>query len=341
MLDFRSPFSLHSRVITLGVLLHFILLNLNANAHSPSSDRDLHKHDATIESDLIELNPSFDQNTFNLEKSNSDTVNIEETAVKSSPNKKPSSEPSISKSNSIKIAIIIDDIGYSHEHGLAAMSLPGALTFAIIPHSPEADFFADIAKKQQKEVILHAPMSNVHNIPLGKNGLSESMDEGRFKEALNLSLDSLPYAIGMNNHMGSLLTQKALPMEWVMQALQKRSLYFIDSRTTPESIAWETAQAFNIPSLQRDVFLDHTPTTEFISQQFNKLTQIAKRKGYAIGIGHPYPKTIDYLKQQLPQLKQQNIELVPASTLVFDHSPNLMSPKKTKSVAQFTKNNLQ
>lgn len=336
MLNLRLTLGLRPTV-KLGALVYILLCSLNAYTHSAVNT------DLFIESDLIELNPSFDQDNNAVSPQ---PLIIKQPAL-SQPDTAPTTitlpkaVPSHKQSHGIKIAIIIDDIGYSHKQGLAAMSLPGALTFAIIPHSPKADFFANIAKQQRKEVILHAPMSNVHNIPLGKNGLSETMDEGRFKEALNLSLDSMPDAIGMNNHMGSLLTQKTLPMEWVMQALQKRSLYFIDSRTTPESIAWETAQAFNIPSLQRDVFLDHTPTTDFISQQFDKLTEIAKRKGYAIGIGHPYPETIEYLKQQLPLLKQQNIELVSASTLVFGHSPNLMSPKNTKSVAQFTKNNLQ
>jgi polysaccharide deacetylase 2 family uncharacterized protein YibQ len=136
--------------------------------------------------------------------------------------------------------------------------------------------------------------------------------------------------------MGSLLPQKALPMEWVMQALQKRRLYFIDSRTTSNSVAWKTAQHYNIPSLKRDIFLDHTPTPEFIHKQFSKLLRLAKHKGYAVAIAHPYPETIQYLKQQLPLLAQQNITLVSASELVFDHSPNLVTPKYTNNVTHVT-----
>lgn len=236
-----------------------------------------------------------------------------------------------------KIAIIIDDMGYNYSQGVKAIALPGAITYAIIPHSPKASFFALEAQKHNKEVMLHAPMSTVHNTPLGKHGLTENMNEADFKEALRLSLDSLPGAIGVNNHMGSLLTQKSLPMEWVMQSLKKRRLYFIDSRTTASSVAWQVAQDFNIPSLKRDVFLDHTPTTAFIAQQFKLLISIAKRKGYAVAIAHPYPETINYLKQQLPMLAQHNIALVPASELVFGHSPNLMSLKNTKSVTQIPK----
>jgi polysaccharide deacetylase 2 family uncharacterized protein YibQ len=270
---------------------------------------------------LIELNPAYEAGT-------KDTF-ISPPHDNHKPNQATISPDNLAPQD-IKIAIIIDDIGYNYAQGVAAITLPGDLTYAIIPHSPKAAFFAAEAKKYNKEIMLHAPMSNVHNIPLGESGLTENMGEVQFKRVFNLSLDSLPNISGVNNHMGSLLTQKTQPMEWVMQALQKRKLYFIDSRTTSDSVAWKTAQAFNIPSLSRDVFLDHTPTTEFIDQQFKQLTAIAKRKGYAVGIAHPYPETIQYLKEQLPLLKQQNIALVPASELVFGHSPNLVSLKHTQ-----------
>ena len=177
--------------------------------------------------------------------------------------------------------------------------------------------------------MLHAPMSNVHNIPLGKNGLTETMNEARFKDALNDSLDSIPHISGVNNHMGSLLTQKALPMEWLMESLRQRQLYFIDSRTTSHSIAWDIAQQLDIPSLKRDVFLDHEQTHTFIHKQFTRLTQLAKKQGYAVAIAHPYPETIRYLKKHLPSLEQKGIELVSASELVRSYSPNLVSQKDT------------
>jgi polysaccharide deacetylase 2 family uncharacterized protein YibQ len=226
------------------------------------------------------------------------------------------------KATSIEVAIIIDDIGYNKRRGLAALSLPGDVTYAIIPHSPNAKFLAQQAKNQKKELILHAPMSNVHNHPIGESGLTEKMDESDFHKALDKALESVPYISGVNNHMGSLLTQKRLPMEWIMQALNKRDLYFIDSRTTSQSVAWQTAQQYNVPSLKRDIFLDHERTPEFIASQFSKLITVAKRKGYAIAIAHPYPETIEYLEKNLNKLSQEGIRLVPASHLVNIHSPN-------------------
>ena len=222
----------------------------------------------------------------------------------------------------IEVAIIMDDIGYNKKQGLAALALPGAITYAIIPHSPNAIFFAKAARKQNKEVMLHAPMSNIHNYPLGESGLTEHMNETDFNQVLNKALNSVPHITGVNNHMGSLLTQKRIPMEWTMQALSRKGLYFIDSRTTSHSIAWKTAQYYNVPSLKRDVFLDHERNTGFITQQFSKLISVAKRRGYAIAIAHPYPETIDYLSQNIATLKEQGIHLVPASHLVNLYSPN-------------------
>jgi len=107
-----------------------------------------------------------------------------------------------------------------------------------------------------------------------------------------------------------------------MKTLNKRDLYFIDSRTTSHSVAWRTAQRRNVPSLKRDVFLDHDRDPEIINDQFSEFIAIAKRRGYAIAIAHPYPETLTYLKQNLSRLTSQGIRLVSASALAKRHSPN-------------------
>ncbi|MFT6389726.1 MAG: polysaccharide deacetylase 2 family uncharacterized protein YibQ [Cellvibrionaceae bacterium] len=220
------------------------------------------------------------------------------------------------------VAIIIDDIGYNKRQGLNALDLPGALTYAIIPHSPNAVFLAEYARENQKEIMLHAPMSNINHRPMGPSGLSESMGEVDFTQVLTTAIDSVPYISGVNNHMGSLLTQKRLPMEWTMKALSEHGLYFIDSRTTSNSVAWLTAQQRNVPSLKRDVFLDNDRKPEMINDQFSEFIAIAQRRGYAIAIAHPHPETLDYLKRHLDRLSSQGIRLVPVSTLVKRYSPN-------------------
>jgi polysaccharide deacetylase 2 family uncharacterized protein YibQ len=221
-----------------------------------------------------------------------------------------------------EVAIIIDDIGYNRQQGMAALMLPGDITYAVIPHSPHARQFAIAASQQRRELMLHAPMSNIHNYPMGEVGLTEAMGESGFSKALADALDSVPHISGVNNHMGSLLTQKQLPMEWTMRALHKRGLYFIDSRTTSRSVAWQTAQDNNVPSLKRDVFLDNERDEVNIEEQFAHFIAIAKRRGYALAIAHPYPETIQYLQTNLFRLATEGIKLVPASQLVNTHSPN-------------------
>ncbi len=237
------------------------------------------------------------------------------------------------------VAIIIDDLGYSKRQGLSAIELPGEITYAIIPHSPNAVFLAQQAQERRKELMLHAPMSNVHNFPMGQDGLSESMNENDFSHALNQAILSVPYIAGVNNHMGSLLTQKQLPMEWTMKTLSEHGLYFIDSRTTSHSVAWKTAQQRNVPSLKRDVFLDHDRNYKKIHQQFNKFISVAKKQGYAIAIAHPYPETLRYLQRNLSRLPAEKINLVSASTLVSRYSPNkkniqAMNSKSAETTSQ-------
>lgn len=254
---------------------------------------------------------------------------------------KPAEEPIVNEqgtgNGSIDIAIIIDDIGYNYTQGLKAIELPGDITYAIIPHSPKAEFFAEKAMQLHKEIMLHAPMSTINNTPIGEHGLSDQLGEELFKSTLQAALASLPNAKGLNNHMGSLLTQKNQPMTWVMEALKERQLYFVDSRTSAQSIAWDIAKQHGIPTLKRDVFLDHEPNTAFIHKQFQELIRIAKQQGYAVAIAHPYPETIAYLQNNLSVLLSQNINLVTVSALVKRVSIGNMSPKIAKSVAHVTK----
>jgi polysaccharide deacetylase 2 family uncharacterized protein YibQ len=222
-----------------------------------------------------------------------------------------------------KIAIIIDDIGHNRDRGLKALSISGQLTYAIIPHSPYALFFAEKAHQQNKELMLHVPMSNISQRPIEPSVLTETMSEEEFQQTLRESIATIPNIRGINNHMGSLLTQQSAPMEWLMETLHQKGLYFIDSRTTPLSVAWHTAQRLDVPSLKRDIFLDHERSTEFLEKQFSQLLAIAQRRGYAIGIAHPHNTTMEFLEDNLPRLNDLNIELVPASEVVSAHSPNI------------------
>ena len=214
------------------------------------------------------------------------------------------------------LVVIIDDVGDNYARGLAAVELPGALTYAFLPHSPFGPKLARQAHAEGKEVMLHAPMQNVHDRPLGPGALTADLDRESFERVLTRSLDSLPHVQGLNNHMGSLLTTLQPQMDWVMAFARERKLFFVDSRTTSKSVAWRRARALGIPYLRRDIFLDHKRNTGFVHNQFIRALNIARRHGSAVAIGHPYKVTVDYLKLALPRLERKGIRLVHASTLI-------------------------
>ncbi len=218
------------------------------------------------------------------------------------------------------LVILIDDVGDNLSKGQAAVQLPGPVTYAILPHSPHGRALAKQALADGKEVMLHAPMENTHNRPLGPGALTSDLQKSDFVQTLNHDLDFVPGVVGLNNHMGSLLTRLRPQMEWVMEVVKQRQLFFLDSRTTSESVAWKVAKEHGIPYLRRDVFLDHERTAEFVHGQFQQAVKIARHRGVAVVIGHPYPVTVDYLKQALPQLDEMGIRLVTASALLLEQA---------------------
>lgn len=215
-----------------------------------------------------------------------------------------------------QLAIIIDDIGYNGPLGRRAVDLEGAFTLAILPFTPHTRELAQRAYQKGKEIILHAPMSNTRDMPLGKGGLKSGMEYDEFIQTLRANLAEIPHLRGVNNHMGSQLTQEAEPMGWLMDELIRRGLYFVDSRTSAESKALAVAQAYGVPALKRDVFLDNTRTPEHIREQLLKAARLARKQGMAVAIGHPYPQTLQVLEQVSGLLAQLDVELVPASHLM-------------------------
>lgn len=213
------------------------------------------------------------------------------------------------------IAIIIDDMGHSLVEGERLANLDQPLTLAFLPYRPHTDSLARLAYKQHKEIMLHAPMANTRNYGLGPGGLSPEMDEQSMVTTLRRALQSIPHVQGVNNHMGSLLTQQLQPMDWVMKELFRYPVYFIDSRTIASSVAGDVAAAYRIPTMTRDVFLDHEQTEEFVDRQFKLLIKRAKENGSAIGIGHPHKVTVDYLEKHLPKLDEQGIAIATVSGL--------------------------
>lgn len=216
------------------------------------------------------------------------------------------------------IVIILDDIGNHLQTGIRVLQLPGKLNIGVLPHTPNSEILAKMAPAAGKEVILHAPMSNSSNMRLGPGALTSQMPEQAFLDSLNSSIASTPYVRGLSNHMGSELTSRREPMEWVMQSLSRQNLYFIDSRTSANTVAADVALEYKVPHLSRRVFLDNVQEEQAVDQQFRKLLDYARKEGVALAIGHPYPVTLSYLERKLPELEELGFKLALVSEVLAE-----------------------
>jgi polysaccharide deacetylase 2 family uncharacterized protein YibQ len=216
-----------------------------------------------------------------------------------------------------RVAIIIDDLGYDRRMAERLMELDPGLTVAILPHSPHQQAIAGSAHARGMEIMLHLPMEprEYPEINPGPGTLLTAMEPDELLRVLEGNLAAVPHVKGVNNHMGSRLTASSEQIYQVFSVLKRRGLFFVDSRTTDDSICRASARLFQIPFAQRDVFLDHVHDPAFIRRQIRELVRIAQRRGEAVGIAHPNTTTYTILKEELPALRQQ-VELVPASRLV-------------------------
>lgn len=227
-----------------------------------------------------------------------------------------------------KVAIVIDDIGYRHTDR-AALLLPRQVAFAVLPHTPHGKDLAKQAWQQQREIMLHVPMESIKGLNPGPGALTSNMSEQNIQETLQAQIDDIPHVIGINNHMGSRLTQLSMPMESTMKFLKANDLFFLDSRTSKFSQAEYIAKQHGVPTLHRKLFLDNKLDEAYIENQFMKLVSLSKRDGTAIAIAHPHPKTLKVLHRMLPTLTQHQVELVHISSLLQPtQTPGLVAEQR-------------
>jgi len=240
-----------------------------------------------------------------------------------------------------KIAsIIIDDLGNHLQYGQDIIKISGALTIAVLPKTLYAKRLAKLANQYNKEVMLHLPMQAITHHQNSPGTLNLHMTQDEFKEQLAINLKSVPFVRGINNHMGSLLTRHPGHMAWLMDTLSQRGdLYFVDSRTTDKTIAEKIAGEYNVPNLPRDFFLDPDNKESTLRKQFDLFINKINERGYALAIAHPYPKTIKFLQQNLQELEQQGIRLVPASHLIDSVNTKAALLKKSNVIKMANINN--
>ena len=207
------------------------------------------------------------------------------------------------------LSLVIDDLGYSYQLGQAAIDLEGDHTYAIIPGATYSQKLAKFADQRDKEIILHLPLQASSSLaPPEPNALDETMNEVQLTDNLKSMLTAFPNIKGINNHMGSRLTEIDYFMRPIMDSIKSYNpgLYFLDSRTTARSVAHTEALNSGLYSVSRDVFLDNDHTNiESIRLQFQIWLEKARNRGSAIAIGHPHASTISFLRDNLSQTMEK------------------------------------
>ncbi|MNV58846.1 Divergent polysaccharide deacetylase [compost metagenome] len=215
-------------------------------------------------------------------------------------------EPAGSTSHKAYLSLIIDDLGQNLPRDRRVLALPGPVTAAIMPDTPHATEFAREAHRAGKIVILHMPMDPA----TGPFAWHPELPVDELEKRLNAAFKMVPYTSGINNHMGSRMTAQPTAMAWLMAALQRRHKFFVDSRTSAQTVAAAQAQKISLASVSRDVFLDDERTEAAILTQLQTAISLAHKQGSAVMIGHPYPQTLAVLERELPKLKAQGIEWI-------------------------------
>lgn len=217
-----------------------------------------------------------------------------------------------------KLVFVIDDIGYHLKEEKRMTLLKDKVTYAILPLLPYSKHFGNLGKKNGAEVILHMPLETVDGTIPGRGLITRGMSKSEVLDMINRDLSSVPNHTGSNNHMGSLGTANPELMRIILQDIKERGLFYLDSFTTPDSVVVPIARELGVPVLKRDVFLDNIDAKQAIRDQIKQLKSIARKKGYAIGIGHYRENTLEVLIQDIPAMEREGFEIVSLAD-IFEH----------------------
>jgi len=216
-----------------------------------------------------------------------------------------------------RLALIIDDVGYTLANKELLLNLDYPITLAILPRLSRSLAWNQLARRHGYEIFLHFPLEAINpDTDIGPGGLLRSAPAAEISQVLDLNLKSVPDAVGVNNHMGSVFTAHTEAMRTFLEELRRRDLVFVDSLTTPATATPSVARRVGIPFAVRDIFLDHENREEVIVQQFQRLRAQALREGRAVAIGHYRRMTLEILARLFPLLAEDGLQVVPASELV-------------------------
>jgi len=238
-----------------------------------------------------------------------------------------------------KLSIVIDDFGYRPAQENQVLQMPAAISVAVLPNAPHAREMATKAHQRGHEVLIHLPMAPLSKQPLEKDTLRPDMSAEEIARIIGEAAADVPFAVGLNNHMGSAMTSSLPGMQKVMQVLDHYNFYFLDSMTIGNSQSTRAAAGTSVKVIKRRVFLDDTQNEADIRKQFTRAVRLAQRDGSAIAIGHPHPATVRVLQQMLPTLPA-DITLVRPSQLLNEPQRvnNTPQPPDSKSQPSMPRN---
>ena len=216
-----------------------------------------------------------------------------------------------------RVAIIIDDLGPRRELADAFIRLDVPLSISVLPLMPSSRLIAKAAAKRGCELLLHLPMEpkDYPEVDPGPGALYTAMGRDEVRKTLRKDLQSVPGVRGVNNHMGSRFTADEEKMTVLLGDLKRRNLFYVDSRTTKETVAFDLAKEVGVPTVRRGVFLDNDLSVRAMTFQMARLLGMGRHSGSAVGIGHPHEETLLLLKKFIPELKRE-VKVVPVSKMV-------------------------
>ena len=218
-----------------------------------------------------------------------------------------------------KIAFIIDDIGDYNVGAYELKKLGIPITASVIPNSPHALEEAKWLSKYGLRTLIHLPMQpkkDLNHTPGNKNTVTVTSTVSEIRTLIKKAREIVPNAEGINNHQGSLITSDKNLVGKVLTVIKDEGMYFIDSKTDFDSLAWQTAREMNIKTAVRDVFLDHTRSYEHTMFQIKRLVEIARRTGKGIAIGHPFDTTFAAITDSLDFIMSSGVKIVFVSELI-------------------------
>lgn len=216
----------------------------------------------------------------------------------------------------VRVALVIDDLGTTVDELRPLLGLGVPVSYSVLPYQEQTPEVVAELRKRGAEILLHMPMEPKNGENPGPGALLGGMSDAEIEDKTVAALRAVPGAVGVNNHMGSKLSEEEGPMTAVLRILAGRGLFFLDSRTSAQTVGYKIARELDIPAAERQVFLDGDPTPQAIEAQFQRLLDLARTHGAAIAIGHPHPETLAALEREVPRAKAEGYEFVPVSYLL-------------------------